>query len=244
MDQTTLCNLALSMAGTRSTIANLSEGSTESNACALWLTPALTATLRGAHWNFARKQINLALLADASVTGQVVPAPWAYEYAYPADCLLARAVMPVYQSTPGLIPGGLTTPEFVGQPVRFVVSSDVNTSGTAIAVILTNQPQATLVYTADVTVINLFDSEFDVAFATTLAAYISFTLTGDKALRKELFADAQGLLSIAHAHNANEGITVIDTAPDWMRVRGYASDWAYPDGGGFYYGPQALTMIS
>jgi hypothetical protein len=34
------------------------------------------------------------------------------------------------------------------------------------------------------------------------------------------------------------------SVPDWIRVRGYASDWAYPPGSYFTIQPQALTMVS
>ena len=55
--------------------------------------------------------------------------------------------------------------------------------------------------------------------------------------------EAQAYAEDAKAKNGNEGVTVIDTTPDWMRVRGYASDWAWPDGGMYTFGPQALTLI-
>ena len=35
-----------------------------------------------------------------------------------------------------------------------------------------------------------------------------------------------------------------ENIPDWMRVRGYLSDFAYPAGSTFFYGPSSLSMIS
>ncbi|WP_017773845.1 hypothetical protein [Paraburkholderia kururiensis] len=242
-DQVTIANLALAGIGTRSTISSLQEGSAEALAISLQWDAALDATLRGAHWNFARKQASLALLNDAT-QNQPVPTPWQYEYALPPDCLLARFVMPMVQSTPGSLPGVSSLPAYVGPPVRFLLGVDSDASGNDIAVILTNQASAILVYTKRITNPQLFDAEFVQAFAATLSAFIAIPLTGDKSLAKMRMDVAQEWLFKAQARNGNEGLTIVDSTPDWMRVRGYASDWAYPDGGYFYYGPQALTIIS
>jgi hypothetical protein len=57
--------------------------------------PTLRQLLAAAHWNFARKQIDLVMLAD--IGGQYsamrdVPAPWGYMYEWPVDCVHARFV--------------------------------------------------------------------------------------------------------------------------------------------------------
>jgi hypothetical protein len=56
--------------------------------------PARKQLLRAAHWNFARRQAQLTLLADATGAtagvGTTVQAPWYYCYAFPTDCLKAR----------------------------------------------------------------------------------------------------------------------------------------------------------
>ena len=68
MDQVTVCNRALSVIGTRSTIASLTESSIEAQACNLHFEPACRALLRLAPWSFARYQANLALIAAAGDT--------------------------------------------------------------------------------------------------------------------------------------------------------------------------------
>ncbi len=241
-DQTTLCNLALQAVGTRSTISSITETSAEAIACNLQWQTALNATLRGAAWNFARRQIVLAVLNDSTI-GQPVPAPWVYEYAYPTDCVMMRFIMPMFQSQPGTVPSQTTLPDYIGAPVRFLVSGDLDASGNPIDVVLTNQYQAIGVYTSNNIITTNMDPDFVEAFALILGWKIAFTLTGDKGLAKGLRDDAQGLLIRAQARNGDEGLTVIDQVPDWVRVRGYVSDWAYPDGGMFYYGPQSLGMV-
>lgn len=243
MDQVTIGNLALSAIGTRSSIASFTEGSAEANAIALHYTPTLEAVLQAARWNFARKQILLTVLKDAT-QNQAVPTPWLYEYAYPDDCTQGRFVMPQVQvNLPSSVVGTPSVPTALGPTVRFLVSTDVDTNGNDILVILTNQPQALFVYTKRITNPNLFDGQFVEAFRYLLGARICMQLTGQKEQALAAWKVADELCKSAAASNGNEGITVIDNVPDWIRARGYASDWGYPDGGFFSYGPQALSPI-
>lgn len=243
-DQIAICNMALSAAGTRSTIASLSEESAESKACSLWYQSILEMVLRGAHWNFARKQGALALIADAT-KGQSVPQPWVYEYAMPQDCLQMRYIMPTIQVVPtGQVSPSVAMPDFVGPPVRFVLSSDVDSQQNPINVLLTNMNNATGIWTARINVTANWDSQFVMVMVKALAAHLAIPLTGDKAMAKLKIEEANAILLEARIRNGDEGLTVHDHVPEWMRVRGYASDWAYPDGGYFYWGAQNLTLIS
>lgn len=242
-DQITICNLALSEVGTRSTIASLSEGSAEANTLSLHWDSAVEVLLQKARWNFARQQASLTLLADAT-QGQAVPVPWLYKYAYPSDCVQGRFVMPsTLVTNPGTTPGVPTAPTAVMPPVRFLVAADVDASGNKSVVILTNQPQAIFVYTGRITNPALFDGQFSDALATYLGARVCMALTGDRAKTDDMLAKANALLKDAAASSGNEGLTIIDNVPDWMRVRGYAADYAYPDGGMYTWGAPALTLI-
>lgn len=242
--QVEIANMALDTIGSRSTIASLGEGSTESNAISRHWNNALDSVLRAAHWNFARKQIPLTLLQDGT-EGGTPPTPWLYEYAYPSDCVLMRYLMPTIQVTP--VAGSVSQPSpvaAIGPTVRFLLSTDNDASGNPVPVILTNQPQAVGIYTFRNTNTSMWDPLFVQCFAAYLGARICITLTGDKNMMKMALTLADQYSRDAQAKNGNEGITVIDSTPDWMRVRGYASDWAYPDGGMFSYGPQSLTMVT
>lgn len=240
-----ICNLALDAMGSRSTITSLQENSAEAKACARQYSPALAAVLQAAFWNFARFQVSLTLLLDGSKTPpDAVPTPWLYEYLYPSDCVQARYIMPMMQANPGSVPGSQSLPYAMGSPVRFLVGADNDQSGNKRKVILTNQNNAVLVYTALVTDTGMFDEQFTRAFANYLGYLLSIPLSGDKGLAKMCYQVAKETCNAAEASNGNEGLTIIDSMPDWIRVRGYASDWAYPPGSYFTIQPQALTMIS
>ena len=243
-DQVTIANLALSAIGTRSTISSLTEGSAESNQINLHWQPALNRMLRAAPWNFARKQINLTLLRDSTATpAGNVPPPWVYEYAYPSDCLALRYLMPTFQNVAGQN-SMVVVPDYIGPPVRYLVSSDVDSSGNDIKVILTNQYQAIAVYTKSINNPALFDDTFVEAFANYLAWRIAIPLSGDKALAKMALEISTQRVIEAKAENGNEGLVVIDSTPDWIRTRGYLSDWSFPDGGYNEYGPSALSFVN
>lgn len=222
-----ICNLALDAIGSRSTISSLQEPSTEARACARHYGQALRSCLAAAHWNFARKQAAMTLLKDSTkAVPDVVPTPWRFEYAYPSDCIQGRYIMPARP------------------PVPFLISLDVDGSNNNVKVILTNQPSAILVYTVLITDTSLFDDQFVTAFYNYLGYRISIPLSGDKAMAKMAFQLAEQITNAAQASNASEGLTVIDDVPDWIRVRGYASDWACQDGASFLLPPQSLLMVA
>lgn len=250
-DTVTICNLALDSIGARSEISSLSEESQEARTLSLHYAPAVEAILQAAHWNFARKQATLAVLKAAAGspenpdgTGPIPPAPWMYSYALPSDMVQARYVMPTYSTSATSYPGGSP---FIGpeQPaVRFLIAADTDASGNDIVVILTNQPSAVLVYTYRVSNPNLFDGQFVIALANYIGSRIAIRLTGDKNMAKMAFQVADQTTKEARASNGNEGLTVNDVLPDWMSVRGYAADWAYPPGSVYWMSPQNLTFVS
>lgn len=236
--------MALSKVGTRSTIASLTEQSKEAVAINTWYEMAREAIFQAARWNFTRAQASLVLLQDATATPPgVVPTPWVYEYAYPSDCVQGRYLIPNSASVSST-PGQVAPTIYQSQPVKFVIAADKNDAGQDIKVILSNQPFAILVYTRRVTDPNMWDGQFIQAFAAYLAHCVCQQLTGDKVLKKSLFDEANKICMDAMASNNNEGLTVIDNMPDWMRVRGYASDWAYPPGAIAFADAQALVMIT
>lgn len=244
-DQVAICNLALSAVGTRSSISSLSENSAEARQCALHYGQALDRMLRAANWNFARKQVSLALLKDANFPGPsgLPPLPWVYSYAYPSDCIRLRYLMPTFQagSNSSLI---VTAPEWSGPPIRFVVAMDEDQQGNDTQVVLTNQPQALAVYTKRVTNPAFFDATFLEGFYNYLGARLAIALTGDKEMAKTLLQIATAHVQEAKAEDGNEGLVILDSMPDWIRVRGYESDFGFPDAGMGLFGPDALTLIN
>lgn len=106
-------------------------------------------------------------------------------------------------------------------------------------VILTNQEFATLGYVQDVTDINVMDPLLIDAWCLVLGAYINYGLAGDKALSNLCIARANDIIMKARTADGNEGLTVNDVTPDFIRVRGVAyTEWySGPYDQGWNWGP-------
>jgi hypothetical protein len=98
-------------------------------------------------------------------------------------------------------------------------------------VILTNQEFATLAYTQQVIDPNLFDPSFRNAFYDAGAGVLVMALKGDKGFANQLLEKANRTIFLARANDGNEGLTINDVTPDWIRVRGIAHSE------GMYSGP-------
>lgn len=98
-------------------------------------------------------------------------------------------------------------------------------------VILTNQEFATLSYTQQVIDPNVFDPSFRSALYDAGAAILVMALKGDKNFANSLLQKANHTIFLARANDGNEGLTINDVTPDWIRTRGWAG------GDGMYSGP-------
>ena len=141
---TAVANQALDAAGADFTLGDLEEGTRAAQVCLRAYRNCVQQLLRAAHWNFARKQAPLVLIADATGqtanVGTLVPVPWIYSYQYPVDCMKARFIpwnpfgnsgvipannaqlpnVPLTTGTGNIIAGGRL------QPARFLVGTDFN----------------------------------------------------------------------------------------------------------------------
>jgi len=263
-----VANRALSDVGTRSQIASLDEDSNEARQCKLLLHAQRDQLLRMAPWNCAMNFQNLSLICSApgtpenpsgglSTWSKGIPAPpWSYEYAYPSDCL--RPIYVVPQFTTGFTSGvPITTavtggaPAFWnGPPVRFKVAVDQidlntgkpSTEGVDQRVILTNQEQAILAYVKRVTDPDVWDDLFRNALVSSLAARLVIALTGDKGLAQLKITEANQHIMQARQMDGNEGLTVNDVTPDWIRARGISYQaWEFSPNIMFDWGPM-LSM--
>lgn len=106
-------------------------------------------------------------------------------------------------------------------------------------VILTNQEFALLAYLKQVTDPNVMDSQFIQAWVSILGARLAMALTGDKQLANGLIAQANSWIMIARVGDGNEGLTINDVTPDWIRGRGIQlPNWEYsPNNAQFDWGP-------
>jgi len=106
------------------------------------------------------------------------------------------------------------------------------TGAKAQRVILCNQEFAIGTYVADVTDPDLMDDAFTDAWSKALGAELTLTLTGDKRLANQIIQEmVNPAIMMARVGDGNEGFTVNDVTPDWIRIRGV--DFAEPYSGPF-----------
>jgi hypothetical protein len=162
-----ICNLALSNLGDTATIASIDppEGSAQAEHCSRFYPVARDSLLEMHTWSFATKRVTLALLNSGWPE-------WDYEYAQPSDAVNIVAVIPPdstddYSQALANVPisaGGSYVPQSY--------SCEINSAG--VSVILTDQTDAVLRYTAKVSDPNTFSP----LFVTTLSWMLASMLAG------------------------------------------------------------------
>jgi hypothetical protein len=135
-----------------------------------------------------------------------------------------------YSGTVGnnAVPQGSTTGAGTGATFNLTFT----TAPASQRVILTNQEFATLAYTQQVTDPNLFDPTFREALYMIGGAQLQMALKGNRDFSNQLVKMANDAIMSARQDDGNEGLTINDVTPDWIRIRGIA----YADGT-MYSGP-------
>jgi hypothetical protein len=189
-----ICNMALSHIGSEARVSNISppDGSVEAGYCADFYDMARTELLEPGNWAFALKRVKLAQTTNLSNA-------WAYAYVKPSDCQRPlRVLRPNVTVT-------VFTQDIVSAHTDDRDSAAFDVEGD---VIFTNEPDAVLVYTRDVTDSNKFTPSFASALSFLLAAYLAGPVIkgnegarlGD-AMRQRAFNAAE--LSAASSANAS-----------------------------------------
>lgn len=125
-----ICNEALLFTGTSAFINDLDENTAEAKACKVVYEKTRDALLEKFPWRFTTKRAVLAPLAETR-TG------WEYVYALPVDCLAPRRIW-----------NGVQVSQDADE-IPFDVETFSNGAGVVSGLCLvTNQPQAELIYTA------------------------------------------------------------------------------------------------
>lgn len=186
-----ICNLALSHIGAYR-IQSFEENTKEARECRSLYDTARDAVLADHDWGFARKRINLALSAEA-YTG------WTYTYEYPTDCLVARRIELNTGTSTVCDDDEYSCTQIEKVEYEVAVNADLNGR-----VILTNQENAELVYTAKVQDTNLFDPLFIDSFSWRMAADLAQPIKGKLALQNQMLQQYLYLISRAKSSNASE----------------------------------------
>ena len=97
-------------------------------------------------------------------------------------------------------------------------------------VILTNQEFATLSYVRQITDPNVMDPLFQTAWINLLGSALAMALIGDKKRANDLLSITNRSIELARSIDGNEGLTINDTTPDWIRCRGIAYTEGYTSG--------------
>ncbi len=158
---------------------------------------------------------------------------------------IAIAPVPQLTGTPAPITSLIRT-----IPARFLVATDFNylnpiapnepwweqpgLSPTGRTVILTNVPQAQLVYTAYIPYPNMWDPQFRAALVAYIASEIALPLAKDKkfglVMRAPQIAIAKEKIRQARITDGNEGFYSSDLSVDWMNTRtnnAWGNGWGY-----------------
>lgn len=111
----------------------------------------------------------------------------------------------------------------VGSGAEVTVSGVGQTQFSA-RVILTNQEFAMMAYIRQIMDPTVFDQLFVEAYAFILGAATCMALSGDKTLANSLVALANSKIVQARSVDGNEGLTINNVTPDFIRTRGI--DWS------------------
>lgn len=187
-----MVNLSLRRIGYKLRVGNLYDGSTAAKTALDIYAQTRDAVLVENDWDFAERNVTATLLKSAPVGGYFPPVAWngtanpppgwLFEYLYPSDCLKVRILKPV----------PLFVLNFDPQPNAFFLAND-NFYTPPQRVILSNVPNANLVYTGQVTDPATWSSGYVESLASALGRRLVPSLIGLNAIQPAAQDEAQEL---------------------------------------------------
>ena len=178
-----VANLALGLIGQRQILDSLNEESTEAQVAKLYFASTRNELLQSFAWRFATKRAVLALTTEEREG-------WTYCYAAPSDLLIEGAAR---------IWDGDREP---GAGGRIPFSIELNDADDGL-LILTDQPEAELIYTREHRTVALWPPLFVKALAAQLAVYMAGALPVKPEMMPSLQRSATLALQVAAAASAN-----------------------------------------
>lgn len=173
-----ICNLALAHIGA-SSISSFNEQSKSAIECNRFYEHSKKTALRDHKWNFATKEVELALLTETYLG-------FDYAYAYPIDCLVVQKIYNAYSKS---------------KKIQYSVRASNDNSN---RVILTNEVAPNIIYTSNIENTNLFDSLFVDVFTWRLAIDLAQPIKGDLKLQEACLQSYVILINQAKAVDSNE----------------------------------------
>lgn len=196
------CNMALSHIGSDAVVAAIDppDGSVEAGHCARFYPIARAELIEENAWGFARRRVALAEVTNPSDV-------WAYAYALPSSCLKPLRVLNSNTlSFAGFVPPispYLTASEQAAFDERGSAEFDIENG-----VLLTNEPNAVLLYLVDVIDTSRFTPSFNSALSYRLASFLAGPLIKGREgaeTAKTLRQVSINVGSLAKASDANSG---------------------------------------
>lgn len=225
-DEVSISNLSLSHLGERASVSNLTppEGSAFAPQCAAWLPIARRAMMEMHDWNFATRRAAGTLMTEVPLNG------WQYAYAKPNKAIRVFRVLPAQtdgdvrsshqnryaaQNVYGYLNNQLAT---VTAPREFKIETLSN--GTE--VIYTNEPDAVLCFTVDVTDYSKYSPLAELTLSHILASFLAGPILKGATGRTEAKAQLQVAMSYmarAASSDASQSMTVDQHDVAWIRNR-------------------------
>lgn len=175
-----ICNIALSRIG-KNAITSFTQASEEARRCSTNYPAAVLATLNDFDWGFARGSQSLSVL-DETFPG------WDFVYAAPADMVAARLIF---------------NPQSKDDLDRIPYETGISQAGNT-PTVLTDYPNAILIYTRTLTNPTVFDAQFCDALEWKLAAELAQPLKADLAMGTAARNNYSQVILTAKARNANQ----------------------------------------
>jgi hypothetical protein len=196
VSKTSIANMALGHIGVSQTITNIdTERSQQALQCRIYYDQAVQFCLESFPWPFATAYRMLALVAEEPV------ADWTYAYRYPSDCCYVRRVATSLGRTDRHPP-----PFHIGQDEQG-------------AIIFTNEEDAQIEYTANITNTARFSAKFIEALSWKLASDIAPALSRIASARKDCLQMAMFMMTSATTTSANEQQQEDESDSEFITVR-------------------------
>ena len=210
-----ICNLGLAHIGSDAQVASIDppDGSAEAGHCARFWPIVRAEMLSAGAWTFSRSRAALTPVANASTT-------WTYAYALPSNVLNSLRVLKSFVLLDyGFLPiyGFVSPSEVAVFNERGSANFDVEGG-----VLFTNEPNAVLLYTQDVTDLSRYGSTCVAALGYLMASYLSGPLVKGTEGAKAGAAFRQGAMALmksALEQDANNGFEPANDVPASIRAR-------------------------